>query len=300
MVSRSFTVSFIGISSSSPLVLHFLCNTRTSLIFSHVFCFRYIYHELIPKEALSASFLPVYVEEWVLDSSPNFMYTDEHDVYPFAHLKHAGWYLDCSKGFVPPSEVHLFTSLNAEAPADVVFHEPVVPEESVKGTKASKVVKEIKSKKVKAVSGTQASQATMSTRSATKAAAEASAAPAATFVGSPSLPLALHAPAPSHSTATAPSLTRKRKAFAAATSATSSETASTYSLIENVDIGVLMDHYTKTNSHQAAYLRIEEFLVKVGVHFFFHSCIHFYLVKHSSSLLNLLLCSTGWCRSDSP
>lgn len=94
MVSRSFTVSFIGISSSSPLVLHFLCNTRTSLIFSHVFCFRYINHELLPKEAFSASFLPVYVEEWVLDSSPHFMYTDEHDVYPFAHLKHAGWYLD--------------------------------------------------------------------------------------------------------------------------------------------------------------------------------------------------------------
>jgi hypothetical protein len=88
------------------------------------------------------------------------MYTHKHDVYPFAHLKHAGWYLNCSKGFVPPSEVHLFTSFNAEAPADVVFHKPVVPEESVKGTKASKAVKEPKSKKVKAVSGTQASQAT--------------------------------------------------------------------------------------------------------------------------------------------
>jgi hypothetical protein len=62
MVSRSFTVSFIGISSSSPLVFHLLCNTRTSLIFFHVFSFRYIYHELIPKETLSASFLPDYVE----------------------------------------------------------------------------------------------------------------------------------------------------------------------------------------------------------------------------------------------
>jgi hypothetical protein len=213
MVSRSFTVFFIGISSSSPLVFHFLCNTQTSLIFFHVFCFRYIYHELISKEALFASFLPVYVEEWVLDPFLNFMYIDEHDVYPFAHLKHAGWYLDCSKGFVLPSDVHLFTSLNAEAPADVVFHEPVVPEESMKDTKASKVVKEIKSKKVKAASGTQASQAIVSTRSATKAAAEASAAPAATFVGSPSLPLALHALAPSHSTATATatSLTRKKR-----------------------------------------------------------------------------------------
>jgi hypothetical protein len=228
------------------------------------------------------------------------MYTDEHDVYPFAHLKQAGWYVDYSKGFVYPSEVHLFTSLNVEAPVDVVFHEPMVPEESVKGTKASKVVKEIKSKKVKAALGTQASQATVSIRSATKAAAMASAAPAATFVGSPSFPLALHALAPSHNTATVPSLSRKRKAFAAATSATSSKTVSTYSLIENVDIRVLMDHYTKTNSHQAAYLRIEEFLVKVEVHFFFHYCIHFYLVKHSSSLLNLLLCSIGWCRSDSP
>jgi len=76
----------------------------------------------------------------------------------------------------------------------------MVPEESVKGTKASKVVKEIKSKKVKAASGTQASQATVSTRSATKVVAEASVAPAATFVGSPSFPLALHAPAPFHNT----------------------------------------------------------------------------------------------------
>ena len=58
--------------------------------FFHVFCFRSMYHELLPKEALSTSFLPVYVEEWVLDSSLDFMYTDEHDVYPFAHLKLAG------------------------------------------------------------------------------------------------------------------------------------------------------------------------------------------------------------------
>ena len=260
---------------------------------SSIFFSRYIFHELLPKEALSASFLPVYIEQWVDDSMSDYFYTEDHEVWPDTHLKQAGWYLDCSKGYIPPSEKALHATLNAEAPLQIVVYEPSVQEETeketskaTKGKKESKGKKEPKGKKGKTVdtpSGTPASQTTISTRSATKAAVEASAAPI--IVGSPSIPLVSVVPAPSYSAATAPAFTRKRKALAAATSATSSEATSTYTLIENVYMGDLMEHFNKTKTHHEAFLRIEEFLVKVRV-ISFHIVPIFFSYKHSSSLFD--------------
>jgi hypothetical protein len=230
----------------------------------------YIYHELLPKKALSASFLPVYVEQWVNDTSSDFMYTEDHEVWPYPHLKHGGWYLDCSNGYIHTSEEPSYASLNAEAPSQMVVYQPAMQEESdkekSKGSKVAKVAKQPKGKKGKKgetippASATPASQGTITTRSATKATVQASAAPTPTVVGSPSV-----LPAPSHSAATAPAFTRKRKALAAATSVTSSEGTSTYTLIENVYMGDLMEHFNKTKTPHEAFLRIEEFLVKIRV-----------------------------------
>jgi hypothetical protein len=146
----------------------------------------------------------------------------------------------------------------------MVVYQPSMQEEpdkeKSKGSKVAKAAKQPKGKTVATPSATPASQGTITTRSATKATVQASAAPTPTVVGSPSVLLA-----PSHSGATAPAFTRKRKALAAATSVTSSEGTSTYTLIENVYMGDLMEHFNKTKTPHEAFLRIEEFLVKVRV-----------------------------------
>jgi hypothetical protein len=73
------------------------------------------------------------------------MYTEDHKVWPYLHLKHGGWYLDCSKGYIPISEKPLYASLNAEAPSQMVVYEPLMQEESNKeNSKASKAAKDAK------------------------------------------------------------------------------------------------------------------------------------------------------------
>jgi hypothetical protein len=112
--------------------LHFLLY-HESFSFLNFFS-RYIFHELLPKEALSASFLPVYIEQWVDDSMSDYFYTEDHEVWLDTHLKQAGWYLDCSKGYIPVSEKALHATLNAEAPLQIVVYEPSVQEETEKET----------------------------------------------------------------------------------------------------------------------------------------------------------------------
>jgi hypothetical protein len=59
---------------------------------------------------------------------------------------------------------------------------------------------------------------------------------------------------------------RKRKAVAPDTSATSSDMSSSLFLIENVDMGELIEDLMKTKVPHPAYRRIQDFLTKVCLH----------------------------------
>ena len=112
----------------------------------------------------------------------------------------------------------------------------------------------------------------VSTRSNAKASVQRNVTPATTVVGSPSGTPSAAPPnpvvAPSHSGATIPSVPRKRKAVPLDTSATSSEKSTSLSLIENVDMGELIEDLMKNKVPPPAYRRIQDFLTKVCVHFF--------------------------------
>jgi hypothetical protein len=111
----------------------------------------------------------------------------------------------------------------------------------------------------------------VSTRSYTKAPVQRTPVPVTTVVGSPSAtPSAIVpdlVPAPFHSGVTLPSVPRKKKALAPNTSATSSEKSSSLALIENVDMGELIEELMLTKVPPLAYRRIQEFLTKVSVSF---------------------------------
>jgi hypothetical protein len=145
--------------------------------------------------------------------------------------------LDCSRGFVPEVEVELYNTLVSSAPevielkAEREKHNPALPSNEkevasikIKG-KGRKVVVHVSSQ--------------VSTHSFTKASVHCTVAPT-TVVGSP---IATPAPAPdplavsSHSGATIPFVPRKRKVVAPDTFATSSKRSSSFSLVENVDMG---------------------------------------------------------------
>ena len=84
----------------------------------------------------------------------------------------------------------------------------------------------------------------------TKTSVQRTAFPATIVDGSPiatiSAPLPNHVVVPSHSGATIPFVPRKRKAIAPNTSATCSERSSSINLIENVDMGELIEVLMKT------------------------------------------------------
>ena len=103
------------------------------------------------------------------------------------------------------------------------------------------------------------------------------------MVGSPTAtpfaPLPNPIVVPSHSGATIPSVPRKRKDVAPDTSATSSERSSSLSLIENVDMGELIEDLMTTKVLPPAYHRIQEFLTKVCVSSY--CCVHsFHIIQH--------------------
>jgi hypothetical protein len=112
----------------------------------------------------------------------------------------------------------------------------------------------------------------VSTRSFSKPSTQHAPAPATTVVGSLSAtPSAIPddlIPAPSHSGVTLPSVPRKRKAVAPDTSANSSEKSSSPSLIENADMGELIENLMRIKVPAPAYRRIQEFLIKVTATFF--------------------------------
>jgi hypothetical protein len=188
--------------------------------------------------------------------------------FPPSHLKECGWYLDCSRAYVPDEEEALYNNLVNSGP-DVIELDEELEEPTPAPPSVEKVVAPVKGKgrgkKAQALASSQ-----VSSRSNAKSSVHRNVAPATTVVGSPtgtpSAALANPVVAPSNSGVTIPSVPRKRKAVAPDTSATSSDMSSCLSLIENVDMGELIEDLMKTKVPPPAYRRIQDFLTKVCVH----------------------------------
>ena len=244
-------------------------------VFSYSSICRYIHRELVVKNVVPRSSLPSFLEDWIDENSSLCVYTlMQLAKFPRVHLAAGGWYLDCSRGFVPEAEEPLYSTLVASAPEVIELEEE--PEEDENPTPPT-VVKEVGSVEGKG-KGKRVALSQVSTRSFTKASVHPSATPATTVVESPTeTPSALapnHIPAPSHSGVIIPSVPRKRKAIAPDTSATSSEMSSSLSLIENVDMGELIEDLMRTKVPPPAYRRILKFFIKVNPTFSYFS-IHF-------------------------
>ena len=132
--------------------------------------------------------------------------------FPRAHLVAGGWYLDCSRGFVPKSEEPLYNNLVSS-----VLEVNKLEEESEKDEipPPPTIVKEVGSAKGKDRKLVPLASSQVSTQSYTTASVPRTIAPATTVVGSPtatpSAPALDPVPAPCHSGATIPSVPRKRR-----------------------------------------------------------------------------------------
>ena len=241
----------------------FLCFLYSFFPFHSIF--RYIHRELVWKNAFPRSSLPSFLEDWLDTTHNHCVYTlMQITKFPHAHLVEGGWYLDCSRGFVPESEESLYSRLVSSAPEVIELEEE--PQEHEIPPPPT-IVKEVGSSKGKGRKLGPHASSQVSTRTYTKASVQRTVAPSTTVVGSPSATPSAPAPdplpAPSHSDATIPSVPRKRKAVAPDTSATSSEMSSSLSLIENVDMTELIEDLMKTKIQPPAYRRIQEFITKV-------------------------------------
>ena len=98
------------------------------------FCFVIkLYHEreLVAKNALASSSLPTYLLDWVNVFSSLCVYTTTQTTkFPESHLRAAGWYFDCSVGFVYGEKNLLFASLVGSVPEEniVTLEEPDIVE----------------------------------------------------------------------------------------------------------------------------------------------------------------------------
>ena len=91
---------------------------------------RYIHRELVVKDVVPPSCLPIYLLDWVDVNSNLCVYTAMQRLkFPHAHLVADGWYLDCSRGFVPDVEQGLYNILVGSAPEVIEFKEE--PEEDI-------------------------------------------------------------------------------------------------------------------------------------------------------------------------
>ena len=226
------------------------------------------------ENALPSLCLPPFLQDWVDVNSDLCVFTVVQVAkFPESHLKAGGWYLDCSGGFVPAEEKTLYSSLGSSDPEDsiVPFEEPDIAELPPPPPKAPKG---------KGRAKTSATQATshLPTRSTPKTPLQPPTAvqsPSCTpsFAPSPApsiTPSASRPPTvatPSHSGTSLLSLPRKRKAALLDTSATSSDSPTTLSLIENVDMVQLMLDCDLAGGPLPAYTRIQEFIAKVCVFF---------------------------------
>ena len=88
------------------------------MVFYFFFC-SYIVKELVAKNAWASSSLPTYLSDWMNVFSSLCIYmTTQTTKFPESHLQAGGWYLDCSRGFVPREEKPLFASLVSSAPKE--------------------------------------------------------------------------------------------------------------------------------------------------------------------------------------
>ena len=177
------------------------------------------------------------------------------------HLVIGGWYLDCSRGFVLDVEEPLYSIFASSTPEVIELEEEPEEDENLAPPTNDKEVAPVKA----TGSGKRVASSQVSTRFFTKAFVQHT--PATTVVASPmaasSAPSWDHVPTLSHSGVTFPSVPRKRKTVAPETSATSLENSSSLSLIENVDMGDLIEDLMRSKVPPLAYRLIQEFLTKV-------------------------------------
>ena len=238
----------------------------------------FIHREIVAKNILLTSTLLSILEEWVNKNFALCMLTAPQIAnFPRSHLMAEGWYLDYSSGFVPIEEKPLYDIIVSGAPDEVVHVELDI--EEIKPPPPPFNVKVSPTPKGKAKNPAKPSTIHMTTRFATKAST-----PYTSVVGNPSispsvapcatLPLTLSTMplglvfAPSQSDVFTLHVSRKRKAVAPDTFATSSGMPFSYSLIENVDMGEFIEDLMKTKVPPLAYRRIQEFLTKVYILFF--------------------------------
>ena len=181
------------------------------------------------------------------------------------HLKASGWYLDCSRKFIPKMEAVLYNTLVSSA-LEVNELEKEPKENNPAPLSNDKDVASVKGKgKGRKIVPYASSQ--ISIHSFTKASVQRTVGPATTVVGSPTATPFAYAPdlvaAPSHSGTTISLVPHKRKVVTFDISATSSERSSSLSLIENMDMEELIKDLMKTKIPPPAYCRIQEFLTKV-------------------------------------
>ena len=221
------------------------------------------------KNALPSSCLPTFLLHWVDVNSDLCVFTPNQVAkFPQSHLQAGGWYLDCSGGFVPPEEKPLYSSLVRSAPEVTIVHdeEPDIldlPPPMPKAPKAKGRAKITGTHSTRSASKTPVQPPTLLQSPPSTPSIAPSAAPSIT--PSASRPQAIATPSDSNTSLL--SLPRKRKAALLETSATSSDSPSTFSLIENVDMVQLMLDCDLEGGPLPAYTRIQEFIAKVCVFF---------------------------------
>jgi hypothetical protein len=231
------------------------------------------------KNVLPPLCQPTFLLEWVDVNSNLYVYTAlQVAKFPLVHLEAGGWYLDCSQGFVPDAEESLYSSLVSSGPEVIELEEdseednpaPLSNDKDVASIKGKSKDKKVASSQVSTHSFTKTSvQHCWSSHHRGWKSNRHSICPCPDLVA-----------APSHSGATISYVPCKRKAVAPDTSTTSFERSSSISLIENVDMGELIEDLMKTKVSPPAYRRIQEFLTKVRIPLSYF-IISFHTVPHS-------------------
>jgi hypothetical protein len=251
---------------------------------------RYIHRELIVNNALPPSCLPSFLLDWVDVNSNLCVYMAMQVVkFPHVHLVAGGWYLDCSRGFVPVVEESLYNTLVSSAPEVIELEEE--PDADIPAPPS--IDKDVAPAKGKAGVGRFSPMRLLKyplvlTPRPPFNALLLQPPPWLEVLPPLLLPLpSLLLPLLPIAGATIPSVPRKRKVVAPNTSATSSERSSSLYLIENVDMRELIEDLIKMKVPPPAYRRIQEFLTKVCMPFscFVHS---FNSVPHSVFYLDFI------------
>jgi hypothetical protein len=144
----------------------------------------YIHRKVFVKNVLPPSSLPTFLLEWIDVHSDLCVYTAMQVAkFPPSHLKECGWYLDCSRAFVPDEEEAFYANLVNSGP-DVIEldeepDEPTPAPPSVENDVAP-VKGKGRGKKALTLASSQ-----VSSRSNAKASVQRNVAPATTVVGSP-------------------------------------------------------------------------------------------------------------------